>query len=119
MRTGHPALQAAAHRLGRQRLDMARHRIVRLVAMHVDPQAALRRELAELADGLGAIGHGALEMRDAADHVHAAIEGGDDPLGQRAGSRAGALEVLIGVAALQSSRTGTSVDIADLGGIGG
>ena len=48
--------------------------------MHVDPQAALRRQLAELADGLGAVGHGALEMRDAAHHVDAAVERGDDPL---------------------------------------
>jgi predicted dehydrogenase len=47
------------------------------------------------------------------------FHGGDDPLGQRAGSRAGAMSVLIGVAALQSSRTGKLVEIAELGGIGG
>lgn len=42
----------------------------------------------------------------------------EDPLGQRAGSRAGAMSVLVGVAALQSSRSGQIVRIADLGGIG-
>jgi predicted dehydrogenase len=47
------------------------------------------------------------------------FHGGDDPLGQRAGSRAGAMSVMIGVAALQSSRTGKMVEIAELGGIGG
>ena len=47
------------------------------------------------------------------------FHGGDDPLGQRAGSRAGAMSVMIGAAALQSSRTGKLVEIAELGGIGG
>ncbi len=47
------------------------------------------------------------------------FQGGDDPLGQRADSRAGAMSVMIGVAALQSSRTGEMVRIAELGGIGG
>lgn len=47
------------------------------------------------------------------------FRGGDDPLGQRAGSRAGAMSVLVGVAALQSALSGRMVRIADLGGIGG
>jgi len=47
------------------------------------------------------------------------FRGGDDPLGQRAGSRAGAMSVLVGVAALKSSREGRRVTIADLGDIGG
>ena len=37
-----------------------------------------------------------------------------DPLGQRAGARAGAMSVLCGIAALQSSRTGKIVSLADL-----
>ncbi|WEX90366.1 Gfo/Idh/MocA family oxidoreductase [Sinorhizobium garamanticum] len=37
-----------------------------------------------------------------------------DPLGQRAGARAGAMSVLCGIAALQSSRTGKLVRLADL-----
>jgi predicted dehydrogenase len=37
-----------------------------------------------------------------------------DPLGQRAGARAGALSVLCGIAALKSSRSGTQVRLADL-----
>jgi predicted dehydrogenase len=47
------------------------------------------------------------------------FHGGDDPLGQRAGSRAGAMSVMIGAAALKSSQTGEMVRIAELGGIGG
>ncbi|MBB4184454.1 putative dehydrogenase [Sinorhizobium terangae] len=40
--------------------------------------------------------------------------GATDPLGQRAGARAGAMSVLCGIAALQSSRTGKLVRLADL-----
>lgn len=40
---------------------------------------------------------------------------GADPLGQRAGSRAGAMSVMTGLAALQSAETGKMVRIADLG----
>jgi predicted dehydrogenase len=47
------------------------------------------------------------------------FRGGDDPLGQRAGSRAGAMSVLVGIAALKSSREGRRVTIAELGDIGG
>ena len=47
------------------------------------------------------------------------FRGGDDPLGQRAGSPAGAMSVLVGVAALQSSREGRLVRITELGDIGG
>jgi predicted dehydrogenase len=47
------------------------------------------------------------------------FHGGDDPLGQRAGSRAGAMSVMVGIAALQSAQTGRMVEIAELGGIGG
>lgn len=46
------------------------------------------------------------------------FRGGEDPLGQRAGSRAGAMSVLVGVAALKSSREGRRVTIAELGDIG-
>lgn len=41
-------------------------------------------------------------------------EGIEDKLGQRAGTRAGAMSVLTGIAALSSSRTGKVVKIADL-----
>jgi hypothetical protein len=40
--------------------------------------------------------------------------GMEDHLGQRAGTRAGAMSVLCGIAALNSSRTGNVVKIADL-----
>ncbi|NTF43776.1 Gfo/Idh/MocA family protein [Rhizobium rhizogenes] len=42
--------------------------------------------------------------------------GPNDELKQRAGSRAGAMSVLCGIAALQSSRTGQQVSLADLWG---
>ena len=38
----------------------------------------------------------------------------DDPLGQRAGARAGAMSVLTGVAATRSAETGQPVDILPL-----
>ena len=47
------------------------------------------------------------------------FNGAEDRLGQRAGSRAGAMSVLVGVAALQSSREDRTIRIAELGGIGG
>jgi predicted dehydrogenase len=46
------------------------------------------------------------------------FQNGDDPLDQRAGSRAGAMSVMTGIAALQSARTGRMVNIAELGDIG-
>jgi predicted dehydrogenase len=46
------------------------------------------------------------------------FRGGKDPLGQRAGSRAGAMSVLVGIAALKSSREGRRIAIAELGDIG-
>ena len=67
VRAGDPALQPEPLRLVGQLLDVARQRIVGLVAMHVDQQAALGRDLAKLGDRTRAVGHGALEMRDAAD----------------------------------------------------
>lgn len=42
------------------------------------------------------------------------FRGTDDPLGQRAGTRAGAMSVLTGIAALQSADTGREVRIADI-----
>ena len=58
----------------RQRLDVARMRIVGLVAMQVDHQAAVGRELAQLDHRAPAVLHGPLEMRDAADDVDAHVE---------------------------------------------
>ena len=46
MRAGDTPLQAQPLGLIGQRLDMARQRVVRLVAMHVDEQPALRGDLA-------------------------------------------------------------------------
>ena len=69
MRAGDSSLQAEPMRVISQRFDMARHRIVGFVAMHVHPQALFGGEFAQQSHRLRAIGHGALEMRDATDHV--------------------------------------------------
>ena len=71
MRARHPALHAKALAVEGQGFDVARQRVVRLVAMHVHHQAPLAGKFAQQAHGFGAVGHGALEMRDAADHVDA------------------------------------------------
>ena len=74
VRAGDAAGEAEALGLGGQRLDVARERIVGLVAMQVDQEAALCRDLAEVADRGGTFRHRALEMRDAADHLDAQVE---------------------------------------------
>ena len=61
-------------RLGGQGLDMARQRIVALVAMQVDHQSALGGDFAQRPHRSGAVGHRALEMRDAADDIHPEVE---------------------------------------------
>jgi hypothetical protein len=58
-----------------QGLDVARQRVVRLVAVHVHQQTALGCHLAQQAHAVGAVGHGALKVRNAADHIHAHVEG--------------------------------------------
>ena len=67
-------MQAEPLRPVRERLDVPRHRIVGLVAVHVDEAPVVGRELAEDAHALGTIGHRALEMRYAADDVDAERE---------------------------------------------
>ncbi len=61
---------------------MARKRVVSFVAMQVDHQATLGRDLAKFGNGPHALGHGPLEMRDAADDVDAQVEGANDGLAQ-------------------------------------
>jgi hypothetical protein len=60
--------------LADQRLDVAGERIVGLIAMQIDAQSARGGDLAQRPHRGGAVGHGALEMRNAADDLHAAIE---------------------------------------------
>ena len=74
MRAGDAAVQAEPLRLGGERLDVARQRVVGLVAMHVDHQAALGRDVAQHLDRARAVLHGALEMRNAADDIDALVE---------------------------------------------
>ncbi|MCY1425536.1 hypothetical protein D9M71_413250 [compost metagenome] len=57
-----------------ERLDMPRQRVVRLVAVHVDAQAALGGQFAEDAHRFGAVGHRPLEVRDATDHLDAQVQ---------------------------------------------
>ena len=74
MRAGHPSLQAETLGLIGKLLDMARQRIVGLVAMHIDHQAAFGGDLAKLRHRARAVGHGALEMRNAANDVDAHVQ---------------------------------------------
>jgi len=59
---------------------MARHRVVCLVAMHVDHKSALGGDFAQSGDRPGAVVHGTFEMRDAADNVDAHVERRDEVL---------------------------------------
>ena len=74
MRAGNAPLQPQLLRLMDQRLDVARQRIVALVAMHVDGETTVGSQAAQELDGPSSVFHRALEMRNAADHVDAAIE---------------------------------------------
>ena len=69
-----PTLQPEPARLERQRLDMPRHRIVGFVAVHIDAQAPMRRISHSSRTDSAHRRHGLLEMRNAADHVHAQVE---------------------------------------------
>ncbi len=60
--------------------------IVALVAMHVDQQPALLGDGAERGDARRAVGHGPLEMRDAADDIDTEIEGAFEILRSRRGT---------------------------------
>ena len=84
VRAGDAPLQAQPLRMEGQRLDVSRQRVVALVAVHVDAQAALGGQFTEDADALGAVGHRPLEMRDAAHHLDAEVERALQ-VGQRAG----------------------------------
>ena len=77
MRSRHTPMQPQPVRLRRQGFDVARHRVVGFVAVHVDQQAALGRDLAQTLHRGRAIGHGPFEMRNAADHFDAAVQRAD------------------------------------------
>ena len=77
MRAVHSTLQTEALRLIGQLLDVTRQRVVGLVAMHVDAQAAFGRDLAKFGDRPGAVRHRALEMGNPADDVDAHVERAD------------------------------------------
>ena len=74
MRAGDASVEPKPLGLADQRLDVAGERIVGLVAMQIDPQSARGGDLAQRPHRGGAVGHGALEMRNAADDLDAAIE---------------------------------------------
>ena len=74
MRSGRAPVEPQPYGLFGQRFDMARCRIVGLVAMEIHPEAARRRDLAERAHRLRAVGCRPLEVGDAADHLDALVE---------------------------------------------
>ena len=63
-----------------QGFDVARQGVVAFIAVHVDHQAALGGKLAQGRHRRGAVGHGALEVRDAAHHVDTHVERPDHGL---------------------------------------
>ena len=63
-------MQAQALGLKRQRFDVSGERVVRLVAMHVHQLALLGCQLAQQFHAQGALFISALEVRNAAHHVH-------------------------------------------------
>jgi len=71
VRTRDPSVQAQPMGLRGEGFDVARERIVGLVAMHIDPQALLSGVFAQHAHRLRTVGHGSLEMRNATHHVDA------------------------------------------------
>ena len=75
--TRDPPLKPEALRLKGQRLDMAAEGVVAFVAMHVHTQTPRRRNLAEFPNRGRAIRHGAFEMRNAAHHIDAHVQGAD------------------------------------------
>ena len=74
MRPDHAALQPKAHGFRRQRLDMPRHRVIGFVAVQVHRQAPRGGQFTQLPHRIGSGLHGALKMRDAADHVDTHIQ---------------------------------------------
>ena len=74
MRSGRAGAEAEPLGLTGEGLDMARHRIVALVAMQVDHQPAPGGDLAQRLHRSRSVRHRALEMRDAADDVDAEVE---------------------------------------------
>src|SRR5688572_4508939 len=77
MRTGDSAGQAKAPCFGREGLDMARERIIRLIAMEINPEATLGGDFAQSSNGPATILHRALEMRYSPNNIHSQIERAD------------------------------------------
>ena len=66
--------------LARHCFDVARHRIIGFVTMDIPHQPPLGGHSRQIAQGVSALLHRTFEMRDAADHVHAHIQGPDHVL---------------------------------------
>src|SRR5438874_12044714 len=74
MRADDAALEPEPPRLTGKRLDMARHRIIGLIAMHVVEELTFGRDLAQFRNAPRAVRDRALEMGYPADHIDAHIE---------------------------------------------
>ena len=74
MRTGNAALKPEPLGFIGECFDVTRHRIVRLVAMHVDHQPPFSGDFAQPGDRPGTVVHGALEVWDAANNVDTHVQ---------------------------------------------
>ena len=79
MRADDAALQAVADRLAGQDLDVARERVVGLVAVHVHQETAVGGDPTETLDGGRPVRHRPLEVRNATDDVDAEVERRREP----------------------------------------
>ena len=69
------ALKAQTLGFIRQGFNVARQRVIGLVAVHVNQQAALGSQLAQQFDADRTVRHGAFKVRYATHHIHAHVKG--------------------------------------------
>ena len=63
-----------------ERFNVARQGIVGLIAMDINQEPALCRDLAKFFQACSTVRHGAFKMRDAADDIDAQIQGANEIL---------------------------------------
>src|ERR1700722_8818214 len=74
MGRGDAASEAEAPRFGCERLDMAGHRVIALIAMHVDHKTTLFGNRAKRPNAGGAVRHRAFEVWNSAHNIDPLVE---------------------------------------------